>query len=216
MAVLTLDSLLGCNSIPDFLGSGNITMFHNSTAPTSWTKLTTGDNLGLRVIGGANGTALSPGGTFSFTQTFAVRTTTAPSSSDNAGAYVDTRSYNYQSPSPFTVQSTSDTATLTSDQIPSHTHRYAHNNPSGTPGTQGNPSYTNVAAGSVGPETSAGVNPVQRVNGHSHTIYANHSHPINQGGHDHSLSSSGPHSHSITTSQDFSIAYVDIIRASKN
>jgi hypothetical protein len=41
MAVLGTTSLTGCNSIPDFIGTGSVTIFTQTAAPTSWTRVTT-------------------------------------------------------------------------------------------------------------------------------------------------------------------------------
>ena len=69
MAVLGATTLTGCNSIPDFLPSGTLVLYKQTTAPTSWTKQTTHDNKALRVV---NGTA-SSGGTTAFTTVFTSR-----------------------------------------------------------------------------------------------------------------------------------------------
>ena len=72
MAVLSVDTLTGCSSIPSFLGgtsdtpaNPSITVFHNTSAPTNWTKNTSAsiNNIALRVIGGAEGVGVSTGGT---------------------------------------------------------------------------------------------------------------------------------------------------------
>jgi hypothetical protein len=65
MAVLGTTSLTGCDSIPDFIGTGSIWIFHQTNAPTSWTKITTLDNRCLRITNGSIG----DGGTNPFTNT---------------------------------------------------------------------------------------------------------------------------------------------------
>jgi hypothetical protein len=57
MAVLGATTLTGCNSIPDFIGTGSVTIFTQTAAPTSWTRVTsdTADNRMLRVINSGNG-----------------------------------------------------------------------------------------------------------------------------------------------------------------
>jgi hypothetical protein len=64
MALLGSTTLTGCNSIPDFIGTGSETTFTQAAAPTSWTRITSdiADNRMLRVIstgvgGGTGGTA---------------------------------------------------------------------------------------------------------------------------------------------------------------
>jgi hypothetical protein len=66
MAVLGTTSLTGCNSIPDFIGTGSIWIFHQTNAPTSWTKLTDINNRCLRITNGTAGN----GGFNPFTDTF--------------------------------------------------------------------------------------------------------------------------------------------------
>jgi hypothetical protein len=72
MAVLGATTLTGCNSIPDFIGTGSIWVFHQTSAPTSWTKITTLDNRALRVTNGS----VTDGGNNPFTATFAGRSFT--------------------------------------------------------------------------------------------------------------------------------------------
>jgi hypothetical protein len=66
MAVLGATTLTGCNSIPSFIGAGSETIFTQSAAPTSWTRVTTdtANNRMLRVIssgtGGGVGGSASP------------------------------------------------------------------------------------------------------------------------------------------------------------
>ena len=90
MAVLGSTSLTGCNSIPDFIGTGFLMLFQQTAAPTGWTKQTTHNNKALRVVTGT----VSSGGTFTFSAVFASRSI------------------------PGTVGDT----TLSTPQIPSHTH----------------------------------------------------------------------------------------------
>ena len=70
MAILSLTSLTGCDSIPDFIATGTLMHFKQTTAPTSWSKQTTINDFTLRVV---SGTA-SSGGTSAFTTVFASRT----------------------------------------------------------------------------------------------------------------------------------------------
>jgi hypothetical protein len=66
MSVLGTFTLIGCSSIPDFLPTGSITIFIQSAAPTSWTRITsdTANNRMFRVItsgsGGGTGGSASP------------------------------------------------------------------------------------------------------------------------------------------------------------
>jgi hypothetical protein len=71
-------------------------LFQQTSAPTGWTKQTTHDNKALRVVSGA----VSSGGTSSFTTVFTNQT---PTISNTFSA---------------------DATTLTTAQVPSHTHSY--------------------------------------------------------------------------------------------
>ena len=82
------------------LASGIKTLFHEATAPTGWTKVTTHDNKALRVVSGTGG---GSGGSVGFTTAFTSKIPTGTVSGSNSGGSV------------------SDT-TLTEAQIPSHTH----------------------------------------------------------------------------------------------
>lgn len=75
--------------------TGTLMLFQQTAAPTGWTKQTTHDNKALRVV---SGTA-SSGGTSAFTTVFANQTPTITTSGLSAGA-----------------------TTLSTAQMPSHTH----------------------------------------------------------------------------------------------
>ena len=77
--------------------TGTLMLFAQTAAPTGWTKSTTHDNKALRVV---SGTAAS-GGTSAFTTVFANQTPTITTSGLSAGA-----------------------TTLSTAQMPSHTHTY--------------------------------------------------------------------------------------------
>ncbi len=173
MAVLGSTSLTGCNAIPDFIASGSLMLFQQTSAPTGWTKQTTHNDKALRVV---TGTA-TPGGSTVFTSVFASRTP-AGTISVSGGSVGNT--------------------TLTTPEIPSHTHG---GGVSFSPGTRlitgpdtPNPAYTApgqaaVNAASTGPAGGGGA----------------HSHPFSVG----SASFSG-------TALDFAVQYVDLIICSKN
>lgn len=172
MAVLGSTSLTGCNSIPDFIAGGSLMLFQQTSAPTNWTKGTSHDNKALRVV---TGTA-TPGGSTAFTSVFASRTP-AGSVSVSGGSVGD--------------------HTLTTAEIPSHTHpgggsypgprtspQPSSPNPSYNP-----PSFRSVQPSNTGPTGGGG----------------SHSHPFTVG----SASFSG-------SAQDFAVQYVDIIICSKD
>ena len=119
MAILGSTTLTGCNSIPDFIASGSLMIFKQSTAPPSWVKETTHNDKTLRVV---SGTA-SSGGTIAFSSAFPSASTVPISS-------------------PVSISGSVGNTTLTVDQIPSHTH-----SPGGTsPATTNNPAPTRAPA----------------------------------------------------------------------
>jgi hypothetical protein len=143
--------------------TGTVMLFVQTAAPTGWTKSTTHDNKALRVV---SGTAAS-GGTTAFTSVFANQTPTITLSGLSAGA-----------------------TTLSTAQIPSHTHGYIIS--------------TDVAA-------STGL---AEVRGSAATVYPNAKNTAATGGggsHTHTVSGSGSSS-AIT----LNVAYVDVIIATKN
>ncbi|MGA1047410.1 MAG: hypothetical protein ACO3UU_05330 [Minisyncoccia bacterium] len=99
MAILGSTTLTGCNSIPDFIASGSLMLFKQSTAPTSWVKQTTHNNKTLRVVSGT----VSPGGSIAFSSAFPSASTVPISA-------------------PVSVTGSVGNTTLTIDQIPSHNH----------------------------------------------------------------------------------------------
>jgi len=232
MAILTVDSLIGCSSIPDFFqgtadGSNPTkTIFYNSTSPTSWTKDTTHDDKALRVIGGSEGTTLAPGGSTPFASVFASRSASSggsgffavgpsisiqsqfvPVSPGNTGGVL------YVSNSNSSTNGVTSNVTLSTDQINPHTHPYTAYPGSGSTGT------------TVAPQARRGVNQTSRdsavrsplgASSHNHPVTFAHTHSIQQNSHTHTLSSS-QHAHpSSSVSADFRILYVDVIIATKN
>jgi hypothetical protein len=77
MAILGSTTLTGCTSIPNFIASGTLSFFRQTTAPINWVKQTTHNNKTLRVVSGTAGS----GGTQVFTSVF---TTITPSGSAGA------------------------------------------------------------------------------------------------------------------------------------
>ena len=107
-------------------------LFQQTAAPTGWTKQTTHDNKALRVVTGS----ASSGGTSSFTTVFTNQTPTITTSGLSAGA-----------------------TTLTTAQMPSHTHTYLL----GGSGGGGYPLGGNAAATQTSGSTGGG-------GSHDHTI----------------------------------------------
>jgi hypothetical protein len=158
-------STLSSNPIP----AGSVMLFYQAAAPTGWTKVTTQDNKALRVVSGTGGVA---GGTTAFSSVFANQTPTITTSGLSAGA-----------------------TTLTTAQIPSHTH-----------------SYTASNSGNVGNAKKAGnYYAMEDFAANSGTFGANTGSAGTGGSHTHPVSGSATSS-AIT----LNVQYIDIILCSKN
>lgn len=141
--------------------TGTLMLFQQTAAPTGWTKQTTHNDKALRVV---SGTA-SSGGTSAFTTVFANQTPTINTSGLSAGA-----------------------TTLSTTQIPSHTHSYTR------------PTSTNNFLPSGCGVDATRANTGQTTGGTG-------------GGGSHSHSISGSATSSAIT---LNVQYVDLIIASKN
>lgn len=221
MAVLSSNTLSGCSSIPSFLGGSadtpsnpTVSVFRNTNAPLNWVKKTTHNDKALRVIGGANGTALSPGGTSAFT------TILSPSRPFSGTINPSTTGIGNAGPSPSgfpateaVVNAGAQNYTPTTPEMASHSHPTVFYNP--TLNSAGPLAYGTIAAAFV----SSNTNPETPAGGtvHSHLISAPHSHPITDNGHTHPLTSDSPHTHPFSgNAQSFAVTYVDIIIATKS
>jgi hypothetical protein len=221
MAQLTVDSLIDCNFIPDFIASGSKMLFNNTNAPTSWTKDSTNNNKALRIIGNIDGTTLSPGGNLTFTQVFpsTQKPVSGTLSQQPAGVSVNQNIVGSLSSGLIDVVTQSpislNNATLTETQMASHSHQ-ASRFPGGD--------TIKVQATTAGPPLSGrnltnkttGFNPTNTF--HSHGLSSvQHNHVVTATQHAHTISNDGLHSHPFTTTaQDFNILYVDIIVAIKS
>ena len=94
------------------MGSGTITAFQQTTAPTGWTKVTTYNDAGFRVV---SGTASAVTGATAFSTVFAQTTTGTMTPATTGGPSTNT------SDGPST--NTTDGHTLNSAEIPAHTHQ---------------------------------------------------------------------------------------------
>lgn len=221
MAILSSNSLTGCNSIPSFLGGSadtpanpTVSVFRNTNAPTNWVKKTTHDNKALRIIGGANGASLSPGGSSSFT-------TVLTSSKPFPGSFTGTTTglgaatglSGFYSTPVIVSYPTTNNYTPTTPEMPGHSHPTQFFNP--TLNSAGPLAYGTIAAAFV----TSSTNPSDGSSGtsHSHPVYFSHSHTINESQHTHPVSAESQHTHSFSgTAQNFAVTYVDIIIATKS
>tara|TARA_R110000868_G_scaffold193790_1_gene439007 strand:- start:3911 stop:8611 length:4701 start_codon:yes stop_codon:yes gene_type:complete len=170
--VLTADSTtssgVAWKALPPSVPTGSVVLFYQANAPTGWTKVTTQNNKALRVVSGTGG---GTGGTTNFTSVFASRT---PSGTNSAGSVSN--------------------HTLTTAEMPSHTHSYSVWFDSGTAGGEAGGTRTAATSNAFG----------------SATLNTN----ANGGG--------GSHNHGFTnptftgTAMDFAVQYIDIILCSKN
>ena len=175
--------------------SGTKMLFQQTSAPTGFTKLTTENNKALRVV---SGTA-STGGTNSFTNAF--------NSSKTVSGTTGTSSV--------TISGATASHTLTTSEIPAHTH-YIGNKDNNFPNSLfSNPDFT-VTVNSNG---GAGNN--------DYTMFASNNNTTNlagksssaggSSGHTHNISvTSGSHSHSFSDSFNLDVQYVDLIIAEKD
>jgi hypothetical protein len=149
--------------------AGTVMIFGQTSAPTGFTKLTDQDNAGLRVV---SGTA-STGGSVNFTTAFASQTPTGSVSitavSGSAGA-----------------------TTLSTPQIPSHTHTVPQNSAAGAPG---------------GRSISFASGPLANINTGATGGGGSHEHPFSFS------SGSGTFSGNAI---NLAVKYVDVIRATKD
>jgi hypothetical protein len=228
MSLLGATSLTGCSSIPDFIASGTMMLFQQTASPTSWTKSTTHDNKSLRVV---NGTA-SSGGTSAFSAVFASRSLTGSIGQTTAGGSVSSSSGQIAAGGSVSSSSGQIAAggslsggsvggtTLTTNQIPSHTHSY--NSVSFGSGLAPGSFVTGSGALTTGATGGS--------NSHTHPFSTpsfsgtQHAHPVSSSfsgtQHDHPVSSSfsgTQHDHPVSlTNLDFDVQYVDVIFASKD
>jgi len=163
--VLTSNGTTWVSSAPAAFDSGTIMLFGQTSAPTGWTKLTNLDNYALRVVSGTAGT----GGSVAFTTAFASQT---PAGSINTSGL------------------SAGATTLSTSQIPSHSHGFGAQPNDYPPGRS--------TIGSVGgsPDWTASTYGEGGGGSHSHTISG-------------SASFTG-------TAINLAVQYVDVIRASKN
>ena len=149
--------------IPTIIPSGSVMLFYQSAAPTGWTQVTSLNDYSLRLVSGAGGTT---GGTTAFSTVFANQTPTISVnvSGLSAGA-----------------------TTLSTAQMPSHTHPY--NVYAGTDAQQPGGQTANTTNGLTTGSTGGG------------------------GSHTHSISGSATGSSSAIT---LNVLYANIIICSKN
>lgn len=181
-------SLLGAGNIDTTGGnipSGTKMLFVQTSAPTGWTKDTTHNNKALRVVTGA----ASSGGSVTFTSAFTSQTVSGTTGSTVAGGTVG------------------DT-TLTSSQIPAHTHFVAVN-------AIGNSTLGSTTSVAVESNDGGDTQYILNTNGSSSPSIGLTSSTGGDGSHTHGFTGTG-HTHSFSGSVDLAVQYVDVIICTKS
>jgi len=176
--------------------SGTIMLFAQTAAPTGWTKSTTHNNKALRIV---SGTA-SSGGSVAFTTAFASQSVTGT---------VSVSASTGQTAAPVSVGNT----TLSTPQIPSHSHPQTFRNGGPLAGTAItgitiNPPIDNERPGWSTTQTTAPFTPTGNAGGGG-----SHTHPGSGGQHAHPVSAPASFS---GTAINLAVQYVDVILATKN
>ena len=194
--------------------SGTKMIFQQTSAPTGWTKITSGvDNKALRVVSGTAGS----GGSNAFTNTLASRGITANAGNTTATGNISVANGTGGGSVSIANATTGGTVTnhtLSTSEMPSHSHSYTAISQNmrysgGSNAAFGNSSY-NASTGGAGGSSS-----------HSHGFTgSSHNHNANFTGnaHNHNASFSGSaHNHNISvTNLDMAVQYLDVIIASKD
>lgn len=219
MAVLGATSLTGCNSIPQFIAgtadvgaSASRTVFRMATSPVSWTKDTAAFDGTLRVV---NGASLSPGGSSNFPAVFASSVPLSVTLVQNSISLSVTQASAFPGTALNSGQdggTNTEPVTLSTPQITAHAHPYV----TAATGQIGPGATANILAASPAPAGS----PTSADGGggaHIHTVQQ-HTHPFLGPGtfnqHNHQMT--GQHSHTVTSTQNFNINYVDMIISIKD
>ena len=217
--------------------SGTKMLFQQTSAPTGWTKVTSGvDNKALRVVSGTAGS----GGSNAFSNTLASRSITANAGNTTAGGNVSVA--NSTAGGNVSVANTTaggnvsvsianastggtvNSHTLSTSEMPSHSHNMpSHNSRAGSNGVASGSTGQNRGTGSTG--GSGGHSHGFTGGSHNHNANAsfsgsahNHNATFSGSAHNHNASFSGSaHNHSISvTNLDLAVQYLDVIIASKD
>jgi hypothetical protein len=196
----------------DAFPSGTRMLFQQTSAPTGWTKVTSGvNNHALRVVSGTAGS----GGNAAFTTVFANRGITANAGNTTATGNVSVANASTSGNVSIANASTGGTVnshTLTIAEMPSHNHTLGGGSASGNASPMRRGAYVNANHGTS--NTGGG-------GGHSHGFTGgshNHNATFTGSSHSHNASFSGSaHNHSISvTNLDMQVEYLDVIIAAKD
>jgi len=197
--------------------SGTKMLFQQTAAPTGWTKVTSGvDNKALRVVSGTAGS----GGSNAFSNTLADRSITANAANATQGGNISVANATAGGNISVANASTSGTVnnhTLTTSQMPSHSHSYNHHTPN-----SGERDGDNVVVSFVNQNANgANTGNTGGGGGHNHGFTGsshNHNASFSGSSHNHNATFSGSaHNHSISvTNLDMAVQYLDVIIAAKD
>ena len=194
-------------------------LFQQTSAPTGWTKVTSGvNNKALRVVSGTVGS----GGNVAFTTVFGSRSISASAGNTTATGNVSVSVANATQGGNVNISSVSTSGnvnshTLTTSQMPSHSHNYSHPNSAnhGFYGGSGGIRLTGTS-GSGTSNTGGGQGHSHGFSGSSH----NHNASFSGSAHNHNASGSfsgSAHNHNISVSNlDMQAEYLDVIIAAKD
>jgi hypothetical protein len=175
------------NSLSSTIPSGTRMLFQQTAAPTGWTKDTTQNDKALRVVSGS----VSSGGTVDFSTAFANKSFSGSTSSQG-------------------VTGTVGDTTLSTSQIPSHTHYVASPGPTDSAALS-NANYVDVSFTGY---TTGNNNYVLRGTSVAPSLGVA-SYNGGGGSHTHTFSG-GSHSHTFSGAIDMAVKYIDLIIASKD
>jgi hypothetical protein len=175
------------NSLSSTIPSGTRMLFQQTAAPTGWTKDTTQNDKALRVVSGS----VSSGGTVDFSTAFANKSFSGSTSSQG-------------------VTGTVGDTTLSTSQIPSHTHYVASPGPTDSAALS-NANYVDVSFTGY---TTGNNNYVLRGTSVAPSLGVA-SYNGGGGSHTHTFSG-GSHSHTFSGAIDMAVKYIDLIIAQKD
>ncbi len=215
---------------PSAFPSGTAMLFVQTAAPTGWTKQTTHNNKALRVVSGTAGS----GGTVAFTTAFTSQAvagslssttatniaTTATNQATTAGGSVGV-SLSAGGSVNLSAGGSVGTFTLTTTEMPSHTHGTnlaSSNNNYGVGANNGvlrSSGLLTSATGSSGGHSHGFTNPSYSLTNPSYSgSFTGTSHNHTQDAHNHTQNA---HTHTFTgTAIDLAVQYVDVIIATKD
>lgn len=175
--------------------AGTVMLFYQAAAPTGWTQVVTQNNKAIRVVSGTGG---GTGGTVAFTSAFTSQAVNGSVSTTNTAVTATNNSY-----TPSGTIGAIGSTTLSTTQIPSHSHTY--DGPVGA-----------ADVGATGGLASPGATNTGLTGGggsHTHTSpsFTGTAANILQASHNHSASSSF-----TGTAINLAVQYIDVIICSKN